>query len=65
MKKFITIVEKNGVEHTVLLTAEQADFYLRLAQMRASSADDVMKEFGALIVNKSKQDARQNKAQYN
>lgn len=65
MKKIITIVEKNGVEHTVALTAEQADFYLRLAQMRASSANDVMQEFSALIVNKIKQDARQAKAQYN
>lgn len=65
MKKVVTIVEKNGVEHTVSLTAEQADYYLRLAQMCASSANDVMKEFGNLIINKSKQDAQRSKAQYN
>lgn len=62
MKKVVTIVEKNGVEHAVSLTAEQADYYLRLAQIRASSANDVMKEFGNLIINKSKQDAQRSKA---
>ncbi|HKV57709.1 MAG TPA: hypothetical protein VJO32_05485 [Ktedonobacteraceae bacterium] len=65
MKKVVTIVEKNGVEHTVSLTAEQADYYLRLAQMRASSPDDVMREFSNLIIKKSQQDARRSKAQYN
>ena len=65
MKKVVTIVEKNGVEHTVSLTAEQADYYLRLAQMRASSPDDVMREFSNLVIKKSKQDARRSKAQYN
>jgi hypothetical protein len=65
MQKLITIVGKNGVEYTVSLTAEQTNYYLRLAQSRASSDNDVMQEFAELIISKSKQDAQQNKAQYN
>ena len=65
MERVITIVGKNSVEYTVLLTAEQADYYLRLAQMRASSPDEVMHEFSELIISKSKQDAQQDKAHYN
>ena len=65
MEKVVTIVGKNGVEYSVSLTAEQADFYLRLAQMRASSPENVMQEFGDLIINKSEQDRLRSKAQYN
>ena len=65
MEKVVTIVGKNGVAYSVTLTAEQADFYLRLAQMRASSPEGVMQEFGDLIMNKSEQDRRRSKAQYN
>jgi len=61
MEKFVTVVGKNGVEYTVALTAEQADYYLRLAQLRASSSGDVMKEFSTLLISKGQQD----KAQYN
>jgi len=63
MEKVITVVGKNGVEYTVSLTAEQADYYLRLAQMRASSSDDVMNKFAELIM--SKEDRKRSKAQYN
>jgi hypothetical protein len=65
MEKIITIAGKNGVEYTVSLTAEQADYYLRLAQLRASSPGAVMHEFAELIIGKSKQDRQQNKEQYN
>ncbi|HZU66216.1 MAG TPA: hypothetical protein VFA09_02970 [Ktedonobacteraceae bacterium] len=65
MAKLITIIGKNGVEYTVSLTGEQADYYLRLAQMRASSDSEVMKEFVELLLNSSKPHERQNKAQYN
>ncbi len=65
MEKVVTIVGKNGVEYSVSLTAEQAVYYLRLAQMRASSPEGVMQEFGDLIMNKSEQDRRRSKAQYN
>ena len=65
MEKLITIVGKNGVEYTVSLTAEQTNYYLRLAQLRASSDNEVMQEFAGLIISKSKQDAQQSKAQYN
>ena len=65
MERIITIIGKNSVEYTVSLTAEQADYYLRLAQMRASSPDEVMHEFSELIISKSKPDTQQDKAQYN
>jgi hypothetical protein len=65
MEKVITITGKNGVEYTVSLTGEQADYYLRLAQMRASSDSEVMKEFVELLINSGKPGERQNKAQYN
>ncbi len=64
MKKVVTVVGKNGVEYTASLTAEQADYYLRIAQMRASSPDEVMRKFSHLIMKKSEQDARWSKAQY-
>jgi hypothetical protein len=65
MEKIITIAGKNGVEYTVSLTAEQADYYLHLAQLRASSPGAVMHEFAELIISKSKQDRQQNKEQFN
>lgn len=65
MEKVITIAGKNGVEYTVSLTAEQADYYLHLAQLRASSPGAVMHEFAELIISKSKQDRQQNKEQFN
>ena len=61
MEKVITIVGKNGVEYTVSLTAEQTNYYLRLAQSRALSDNEVMQEFAELIISKSKQDRQQNK----
>jgi hypothetical protein len=65
MEKVVTIIGKNGVEYSVSLTPEQANYYLRLAQMRASSPEDVMHEFSELIISKSKQDRQQDKARYN
>jgi hypothetical protein len=56
MERVVTIIGKNGVEYTASLTAEQANYYLRLAQLRASSDDEVMKKFAELIISKSKQD---------
>ncbi len=61
MEKCVTVVGKNGVDYTVALTAEQADYCLRLALLRASFSGDVMKEFSALLISKGQQD----KAQYN
>ena len=63
MEKVITIVGKNGVEYTVSMTAEQANDYLRLAQSRAASDNEVMHEFAELIISKSEQDTQQNKVQ--
>src|SRR5260221_6571072 len=63
MEKVITIVGKNGVEYTVSMTAEQANYYLRLAQSRAASDNEVMHEFAELIISKSKQDTQQDKVQ--
>ena len=65
MEKVVTIVGKNGVEYTASLTAEQADYYLRLAQSHASSDDEMMQEFAELIISKSKQGTQQNKERYN
>ncbi len=65
MDKIVTVVGKNGVELTVSLTAEQVDYYLHLAQSRAPSPDEVVKEFAELIISMIKQDTQQNKAQYN
>jgi hypothetical protein len=63
MEKVITIVGKNGVEYTVSMTAEQANYYLHLAQLHAASDNEVMHEFAELIISKSKQDTQQNKVQ--
>ncbi|GAC1391973.1 MAG: hypothetical protein NVS4B11_17850 [Ktedonobacteraceae bacterium] len=65
MEKLVTVVGNNGVEYTVSLTAEQTDYYLRLAQVRASSPRDVMKEFSTLIIGTGQQDTQHGNAQYN
>ncbi|GAC1399149.1 MAG: hypothetical protein NVS4B12_26990 [Ktedonobacteraceae bacterium] len=65
MEKVVTVVGKNGVEYTVLLTAEETDYYLHLAQLRASSPGDVMKEFSDLIMSKSQEAESQDKSRYN
>ncbi|GAC1425493.1 MAG: hypothetical protein PVS3B3_08350 [Ktedonobacteraceae bacterium] len=65
MEKIVTVVNKNGVECTVSLTAQEADFYLRVAQLRALSSDDVMREFSNLLISKNDQDTQHNKVQYN
>jgi len=65
MEKLVTVVGKNGVEYTVSLTAEQADYYLRLAQVRAASSGDVMQEFSTLITGKDQQDTQHRNARYN
>jgi hypothetical protein len=65
MEKVVSIVAKNGVEYSASLTPEQANYYLKLALMRASSPDDVMQAFAELIISKSKQDRLEDKARYN
>ena len=65
MERLVTVVGKNGVQYTVSLTAEQTDYYVRLAQVRASSSGDVMKEFIALLLGKDQQDTQHENAQYN
>lgn len=65
MEKVVIIPGENGVEYSASLTAEEADFYLRLAQWRTSSDDRLMQEFGKLIMSKQKRDTQQNKDQYN
>lgn len=65
MKKIVSVVGTNGVEQTASLTAEQADYYLRLAQLRASSPAKLMDEFCDLLSSKNELDAQQNKDRHN
>lgn len=65
MERLVTVVAKNGVEYTVSLTAEQADFYMRLALLRATSSGDVIQEFSSLLIDQDQQDTQHGKAQYN
>jgi hypothetical protein len=65
MKRIVRVVGTNGVELTTPLTAEQADYCLRLAQLRASSPDKLMEEFCDLLSSKSELDAQQNKDRHN
>jgi DNA-directed RNA polymerase subunit F len=65
MKKIVSVVDTNGVEQAASLTAKQADYYLRLAQLRASSSGKLMDELCDLLSSKSKLDAQQNKDQRN
>ncbi len=65
MEKLVTVVGKNGVKYSVSLTAEQTNFYLRLALLRASYSGDVMLEFSSLLIGKEQQDMHHRNAQYN
>lgn len=65
MKKVVTVLGKNGVEYTVALTAEEANYYLQLAQVRASAVDDIMEQFSEFIISKSEHETQHNKDQYN
>jgi hypothetical protein len=61
MKKIVSVVGTDGVEQTASLTAQQADYYLRLAQLRASSSGKLMEELCDLLSSKNELDAQHNK----
>lgn len=65
MKKIVSVVRTDGVEQKASLTAEQVDYYLRLAQLRASSSGKLMDEFCDLLSSKNELDAQQNKDRHN
>lgn len=50
MQRIVRVVEQNGVEYEVPMTAEQAAFFLLLAELKAP--DDIMKTFRELIVSR-------------
>ncbi len=41
MQRIVRVVEQDGTAHEVPMTAEQAAFYLRLAEMKAQFGKDV------------------------
>ncbi len=54
MKRIVRVAEQNGTTHEVPMTAEQADFYLRLAEMKARTDQNVT--FCDVVAETQKQD---------
>ena len=54
MKRIVRVAEQNGATHEVPMTAEQADFYLRLAEMKAQANQNVT--FCDVVAETQKQD---------
>jgi hypothetical protein len=60
MKKIVSVVGTDGVEQKASLTAEQAAYYLRLAQLRASSSGKLVDEFCDLLSRQDELEAQHN-----
>ena len=54
MKRIVRVAEQNGTTHEVPMTAEQAAFYLRLAEMKAQTDHKVT--FCDVVAETQKQD---------
>ena len=54
MKRIVRVAEQNGTTHEVPMTAEQAAFYLRLAEMKAQTDQNVT--FCDVVAETQKQD---------
>ena len=61
MHRIVRVIANNGRTYDVPLTAQQADFYMRLAEYKALADPSIT--FGDLLVAKSEKDAQHKRRQ--
>lgn len=63
MYRIVRVVASNGRAYEVPLTAEQAAFYLRMAEFKALADPSVT--FGDLVVEKGERELQRKRKHYN
>jgi hypothetical protein len=63
MKRIVRVTGRNGKEYNVPMTAEQAAFYLRLAEFKAVKDPSI--NFSVLVAEQREKELRHLKRHYN
>ena len=63
MKRIVHVVGRNGKEYNVPMTAEQAAFYLRLAEFKAIQDPSI--NFSVLVAEQREKELQHPKGYYN
>jgi hypothetical protein len=63
MKRIVHVVGRNGKEYNVPMTAEQAAFYLRLAEFKAIKIPTI--NFSVLVAEQREKELQRSRSYYN
>jgi len=63
MKRIVHVVAHNGVEYDVPMTAEQADFFLKLAEYKSATEQEIT--FNELVAKKVDEELQHKFGQHN
>ena len=63
MKRIVHVVSRNGKEYNVPMTAEQAAFYLRLAEFKAMKDPTI--NFSVLVAEQREKELHRSRSFYN
>jgi len=63
MKRIVHVVAHNGVEYDVPMTAEQAAFFLKLAEYKSATEQEIT--FCELVANKVEEELQRKSGQLN
>jgi hypothetical protein len=63
MKRIVHVVGRNGKEYHVPMTAEQAAFYLRLAEFKAIKDPTI--NFSVLVAEQREKELQRSRSYYN
>ena len=63
MKRIVHVVGRNGKEYNVPMTAEQAAFYLRLAEFKAIQDPSI--NFSVLVAEQTEKELQRSRSYYN
>jgi len=63
MKRIVHVVGRNGKEYNVPMTAEQAAFYLRLAEFKAFKEPTI--NFSILVAEQREKELQRSRSHYN
>ena len=63
MKRIVHVIGRNGKEYNVPMTAEQASFYLRLAEFKAIKDPSI--NFSVLVAEQREKELQRSRSYYN
>ena len=63
MKRIVQVIGRNGKEYNVPMTAEQAAFYLRLAEYKAIKDPSI--NFSVLVAEQREKELQRSRSYYN